>query len=174
MAPSALHPKDICICPPVTSWIAGLPPLLYKEDALRTVAHAFSGRGQMGSGDPGNRPEAGTMPNVAAERTGIAALIRGPKDFWTGVIYVLFGGAAFWIARDYGFGTASRMGPGYFPTVLGALLMLIGAISLVRSFIVPGEPLGKFAIKAGALVLLATILFGFLINRAGLIIALLA
>jgi hypothetical protein len=114
------------------------------------------------------------MSNVAAERTGIAALIRGPKDFWTGVIYLLFGGMAFWIARDYGFGTASRMGPGYFPTVLSALLVLIGLISVVRSFIVPGEPLGKFALKAGALIILATVLFGFLVNRAGLVIALLA
>ena len=106
----------------------------------------------MGSGDSGNRPEAGMMSNVAAERTGIAALIRGPKDFWTGVIYLLFGGIAFWIARDYGLGTASRMGPGYFPTVLSALLVLIGVISVVRSFIVPGEPLGKFALKAGVLI----------------------
>lgn len=128
----------------------------------------------MGSGDSGNRPEAGMMSNVVAKRTGIAALIRGPKDFWTGVIYLLFGGIAFWIAQDYGFGTASRMGPGYFPSVLSALLVLIGLISLVRSFIVPGEPLGKFALKAGVLIILSTILFGFLINRAGLVIALLA
>lgn len=128
----------------------------------------------MGSGDSGNRPEAGMMSNVVAKRTGIAALIRGPKDFWTGVIYFLFGGIAFWIAQDYGFGTASRMGPGYFPSVLSALLVLIGLISLVRSFIVPGEPLGKFALKAGVLIILSTVLFGFLINRAGLVIALLA
>jgi putative tricarboxylic transport membrane protein len=114
------------------------------------------------------------MSNAAAERTGIAALIRGPKDFWTGVIYVLFGGLAFWIARDYGFGTASRMGPGYFPTILGAILVLIGVTSLVRSFIVPGDPLGKFALKAGVLILVSTVLFGFLVNRAGLVIALLA
>ena len=51
--------------------------------------------------------------------------------------------------------------------------MLIGVISLVRSFIVPGGPLGHFALKAGVLVILSTVLFGFLVNRAGLIIALL-
>ena len=117
----------------------------------------------MGPGESENRPEAGMMSNAAAERTGVAALIRGPKDFWTGVIYVLFGGLAFWIARDYGFGTASRMGPGYFPTILGAILVLIGVTSLVRSFIVPGEPLGKFALKAGVLILVSTVLFGFLV-----------
>jgi hypothetical protein len=127
----------------------------------------------MGPVDLGNRPDGGTVSPPPAQG-GIAALIRGPKDFWTGVIYVLFGGAAFFIARDYGFGTASRMGPGYFPTVLSALLVLIGVISLVRSLIVPGSPLGSFAIKAGFLIIFATLLFGFLINRAGLIIALLA
>jgi putative tricarboxylic transport membrane protein len=104
----------------------------------------------------------------------MASPIRNQKDFWTGVIYILFGGAAFWIARDYGMGTASRMGPGYFPTVLSALLMLIGVISVVRSFIVPGDPLGKWAIKAAILIIGATVLFGFLIIRAGLIVALLA
>ena len=100
--------------------------------------------------------------------------IRNPKDFWTGIIYLVFGGFAFWIARDYGMGTASRMGPGYFPTVLSSLLMLFGVIAIVRSFIVPGEPIGTFAWKAAVLVLLATLLFGFLIIRGGLIAALLA
>jgi hypothetical protein len=126
---------------------------------------------EMALRDSENRPAAEPASPPAAKAAG---LIRSPKDFWTGAIYVLFGGLAFFIARDYGFGTASRMGPGYFPTVLSALLVLIGVISLVRSFIVAGEPLGDFAIKSGALIILATILFGYLINRAGLIIALLA
>jgi hypothetical protein len=64
----------------------------------------------------------------------VATPIKNPKDFWTGIIYILFGGLAFWIAREYGFGSASRMGPGYFPTVLSSLLALFGVIALVRSF----------------------------------------
>jgi putative tricarboxylic transport membrane protein len=95
------------------------------------------------------------------EERSMNGAIKNPKDFWTGVLYVAFGGAAFWIARDYGMGTASRMGPGYFPTVLSALLMLFGVISIVRSFLVPGEAIGKLALKAAALILGATILFGF-------------
>lgn len=102
----------------------------------------------------------------------MATAIKNPKDFWTGVIYVAFGGAAFWIARDYGMGTASRMGPGYFPMVLAGLLMLIGAISLVHSFMKPGPPLGGFAVKASVLILGGVVLFGLLISRAGLLIAL--
>ena len=103
----------------------------------------------------------------------MAAAIKNPKDFWTGVLYVAFGGAAFWIGRDYGMGSASRMGPGYFPTVLSALLMLFGVIAIVRSLIVAGEPIGKLALKSAALILGATILFGFLLPRGGLIVALL-
>ena len=99
----------------------------------------------------------------------MATGVRSPKDFWTGVIYVAFGGAAFWIGRSYGFGSASKMGPGYFPTVLSSLLMLFGIIAIVRSFIVPGEAIGKFAIKAAVLILGATVLFGFLLPRAGLV-----
>ena len=100
--------------------------------------------------------------------------IRSPKDFWTGVIYVVFGGAAFWIARGYGLGSASKMGPGYFPTVLSSLLVLFGVIAIVRSFITPGDAIGKFAIKAAVLILAGTVLFGFLLPRAGFIVALLA
>jgi Tripartite tricarboxylate transporter TctB family len=98
--------------------------------------------------------------------------IRSPKDFWTGVLYVAFGGAAFWLARDYGMGSASRMGAGYFPSVLSALLMVFGVVSIARSFIVPGEAIGRFALKAAALIVGATVAFGFLLPRAGLVAAL--
>ncbi|MGH8719204.1 MAG: tripartite tricarboxylate transporter TctB family protein [Burkholderiales bacterium] len=98
--------------------------------------------------------------------------IRNPKDFSTGLIYIGIGLAAIFIARDYGMGTAFRMGPAYFPTVLGAALALIGAISLIRSFVRPGEPIGSFAIKALILILAGTLLTGFLIRGAGIAVAL--
>jgi hypothetical protein len=103
----------------------------------------------------------------------MATLIKSPKNFWTGIIYVLFGGVAFWFARDYGMGSATRMGPGYFPIVLSSLLMFFGVIAVARSFILPGAPTGSFAIKSSVLIIGATALFGFLVIRAGLIIALL-
>lgn len=104
----------------------------------------------------------------------MATPIRSPRDFWAGLLYAGFGGAAILLARDYGWGSSSRMGPGYFPTVLGALLLLIGAASFVRSFIVPGEPIGGIAWKALLLVTAGTLLFGFLLRPAGLVPALLA
>ena len=53
-------------------------------------------------------------------------LIRNPKDFYAGVLFMSFGLAALVIARSYPLGTAARMGPGYFPRVLGILLLGIG------------------------------------------------
>ena len=50
-------------------------------------------------------------------------MIRNAKDFWIGLIYIFFGSSAILIARDYNMGTAIKMGPAYFPTILGGLLL---------------------------------------------------
>jgi putative tricarboxylic transport membrane protein len=102
----------------------------------------------------------------------VTSLIRNPKDFWAGVIYVVVGMAAIIIGWDYGMGTASKMGPAYFPSVLGGLLTLVGLISIARSFVRPGEPIGDFAYKGAVLVLGSTVLFGVLLRGAGVVIAL--
>jgi hypothetical protein len=102
----------------------------------------------------------------------VTSFVRSPKDFWAGLLYAAFGGAAIVIARDYGMGSSSRMGPAYFPTVLGSLLLLIGIASLVRSFFAKGEPIGAIAWKGMFLVTSATVLFGVLLRPAGLVAAL--
>lgn len=99
-------------------------------------------------------------------------MIRSTKDFWTGLIYIFFGGTAILIARDYGMGTAIKMGPAYFPTILGGLLAVIGAIAVIRSFIVPGTPITAFTFKGLILVSVSTLVFGFIVRGAGLAIAL--
>lgn len=98
--------------------------------------------------------------------------IKSQKDFWTGCLYLVFGAAAYWIARDYPVGTASRMGAGYFPSLLSGLLMLIGALSLLRSLTRRGTPLNGFAWRQAGIVFAATLSFAFLLERAGLLIAL--
>jgi hypothetical protein len=99
----------------------------------------------------------------------VPSFIRHPKDFWTGIIFLFIGLAAVVIGRDYTMGTAGRMGPAYFPTVLGGLLALIGLIGVIRSFVRAGEPVGKFYIKEIVLILVAVLLFGFLVRGAGLV-----
>jgi putative tricarboxylic transport membrane protein len=98
--------------------------------------------------------------------------IRNPKDFWAGALYLSLGVAVVWIGRNYALGTSARMGPGYFPTVVGAILALLGAISIGRSLVRSGEAISAIAWRPLSLVLGATLLFGLLLERAGLLIAL--
>ena len=98
--------------------------------------------------------------------------MRNPKDFWSGLIYIFFGSSAIIIARDYDMGTAIKMGPAYFPTILGGLLLVIGAIAVIRSFIVPGAPISAFTFKGLTLVIVSVVAFGLIVRGAGLAVAL--
>ena len=100
------------------------------------------------------------------------SLIRSPKDFYAALIYLVIGVSTIVIGRDYQMGTAFKMGPAYFPTVLAALLCFIGLISLIRSFVRKGDPIPTFAWKPLLLIVTATVVFGFLVKGAGLAIAL--
>lgn len=97
---------------------------------------------------------------------------RNPKDFWTGLIYIVVGASAMLIARDYSMGTAIKMGPAYFPTILGGLLIGIGALSVSRSFVVSGTPVGAFAFKGLTLIIFSILLFGLTVRGAGLAVTL--
>ena len=95
----------------------------------------------------------------------MASFIRNPKEFWSGVIFIFFGLAAIFIGQDYSMGTAGRMGPAYFPTILGGILAVTGVIAVLRSLIKAGEAPENFAIKGAFLVLLGSVLFGVLVER---------
>ena len=101
----------------------------------------------------------------------MASIVRHPKNFWIGIIFVVFGLAAVVLAQELDMGTAGRMGPAYFPTALGSLLALVGLAGVIRSFIGHGEAIGRFHIKDIAVILGAVLLFGFLMRGAGLAVA---
>jgi hypothetical protein len=90
------------------------------------------------------------------------------KDFWSGVIFLGAGLASVGFARSYAMGTTMRMGPGYFPTVLGGLLALIGLALMVRAWFQAGTPVGRLAFSKLALVTLSNVLFALLLRRLGL------
>lgn len=100
------------------------------------------------------------------------SVIRSPKDFWAGLIYLAIGLFALYVAQDYAMGSAVRMGPGYFPKVLGSLLALIGLIALIRGMLRPGEAIGRLAWRETLIVLGATMLFGLLLRGGGLVLSL--
>ena len=93
------------------------------------------------------------------------------KDFWSGVIFLAVGAAFAGLGRDYPMGTTMRMGAGYFPTVLGGLLALIGFALMVRALFRPGPSVGRLAYGKVALVTMANVLFALLLRRLGLVLA---
>ena len=94
------------------------------------------------------------------------------KDFWSGVMLIAIGGSALLIARNYQFGSSLRMGPGYFPALLGLVLAGIGAALIIQGFIAKvADPIEPRSLEPLFLVLASVVSFGFLVERVGLIIA---
>lgn len=102
----------------------------------------------------------------------MANFIRHPKDFLSGLMFAGIGGGAIFLGQDYEMGEAVRMGPGYFPTFLGAMLCLVGLVCVIRSLRLQGTPVGKLALKPLILVTLSILVFGLLLRHAGLVAAL--
>ena len=104
--------------------------------------------------------------------------IRNAKDFWSGVMFIAFGLFFAGFAGQYDMGSAARMGPAYFPTVLGLLLVFIGAVIGLKGLRRDAEDghgqVDRFHFKPLILVLGAVVAFGVLLRPAGLVVALLA
>ena len=96
--------------------------------------------------------------------------IKSPRDFWAGLMFIgsgLF--FAIWAAEFYQMGTAVRMGPAYFPTVLGGLLAALGLIIFAGSFAVGGTPVPGFALRPLILISVGCVLYGYLMKPLGLV-----
>jgi hypothetical protein len=98
--------------------------------------------------------------------------IRAPKDFWAGVMFFGFAVVAVLAARGYSLGSAGRMGPGYFPLLLGLVLGGLGALLIGRSLILDGEPLPRLHVVPLAIIAAAVCLFGLAIEPLGLVVSL--
>ena len=99
--------------------------------------------------------------------------IKSQEDFWAGMMFIGFGVLAIVISRDYPMGSAMRMGPGYFPTYLGVMMAILGAIISATSFKIAGGKIAAFAWRPMILLSIAFSLFAWGIDNFGFIIAML-
>jgi putative tricarboxylic transport membrane protein len=98
--------------------------------------------------------------------------IKSPKDFWAGVMFIVTGLFFLgWAVIYYQMGTAVRMGPAYFPAVLGGLLAALGGIVMLGSFAISGPPIPKFHFRPLLLISLGCVVYGYLMKPAGLLVA---
>ena len=65
--------------------------------------------------------------------------IKSQKDFFAGLLFLALGVAFAWGATTYNVGTGARMGPGYFPLMLGVVLAIMGAVEVFKSMVVETE-----------------------------------
>jgi hypothetical protein len=95
---------------------------------------------------------------------------RDTRDILGGVLLTVAGLFFALYAGRYGFGSAARMGPGYFPTLLGWVLAVLGVLIALPALRRPGERL-VVRWKSLLLVIASVLFFAFALPRLGLVIA---
>jgi hypothetical protein len=93
--------------------------------------------------------------------------IKSQKDFFSGLMFMGVGIAFAWGATRYSIGTGARMGPGYFPLLLGSLLAILGGVITFKALVVEtedGEKVGTWAWKPLFFIILANLLFGVMLG----------
>jgi integral membrane sensor domain MASE1 len=94
-------------------------------------------------------------------------VIRNPRDFHAGALFIAIGVATIILSSRYTLGTAARMGPGYFPRILGILLIVLGALLAFRATRVPGAGIPAFRWRPTLIVLGSVVLFGAIVRPVG-------
>lgn len=93
--------------------------------------------------------------------------IQSQKDFYSGLLFMLIGIGFAWGATTYNVGTGARMGPGYFPLMLGVLMALLGALITFKAMVFKtedGDKIGSWAWKPLFFVIAANLIFGVLLG----------
>jgi len=93
--------------------------------------------------------------------------IKSQKDFFAGLMFLVMGIAFAWGATSYTVGEGARMGPGYFPLMLGILLAVIGLFVVFEALVVEtedGERVGAIAWKPLFFIILSNLVFGVLLG----------
>jgi hypothetical protein len=93
--------------------------------------------------------------------------IKSQKDFYSGLLYTVVGAAFAYGATSYNIGTGARMGPGYFPLLLGSILAIIGGVILLKALVVEtptGDRIGSWAWKPLSFIIAGNLLFGVLLG----------
>ena len=97
--------------------------------------------------------------------------VRSPQDFGAAIVFIVIGLAGLYFGRDLTFGTASRMGPGYFPTWLNFLILVLGAGVGLKALAIEGPRIQPLQLRPIFFITTATLIFGFLVNSVGLALA---
>jgi hypothetical protein len=96
--------------------------------------------------------------------------IKSPQDAGAALVFIVIGLAGAYFGRDLAFGSAARMGPGYFPIILSWIIVAIGLIVGARALTIDGPPIEPVQFRPIAVIIAAILVFGYLIDIVGLAI----
>jgi hypothetical protein len=92
------------------------------------------------------------------------------QDVLAGLMFISFGAAALILGRNLQVGSASDMGAGYFPLVLGLLLVAVGLAITLLGLWRGGAAFEIWSMRASIFVCAAFIVFAIVIEWAGLLL----
>ena len=113
--------------------------------------------------------------------------IRSQQDWWAGLMFIAFGlffivfalGTPEFIDKmvgsrliaGYQMGSSVRMGPAYFPVVLGGILAALGLLVVLDSIVEKGSKVAKFHLRPVLFLGLSSLAFAYLLKPLGLVLA---
>ena len=113
--------------------------------------------------------------------------IKSQQDWWAGWLFIAFGlffiivalGTPEFIDKivgtrlipGYQMGSSVRMGPAYFPVMLGGLLAFLGLLVLFDSIVEDGPGVPKFHFRPLIFIAISSLAFAYLLKPLGLALA---
>ncbi len=94
--------------------------------------------------------------------------VKNPQDLGASIVFMLIGLAGLYFGKELTFGSASHMGPGFFPTWLNVLILAIGVGIGLKALAIEGQGVEPFQLRPILFIVAAILIFGYLINVIGL------
>ncbi len=95
------------------------------------------------------------------------------KEFWTGIFFLSFGLATFYIALGYGLWAGRAVGSGLFPAALGVILGIFGIVLIIQAFLIKAKEQGSpWSLRPILLICASLVAFAVLVEKTGLLLAL--
>ena len=94
--------------------------------------------------------------------------VKSPQDIGSGAVFLVIGLAGLYFGSDLTFGSAARMGPGYFPVLLSGLIIVVGLVVGFKGLTIEGPPIEPVQVRPICFIIAAILVFGWLIESIGL------
>ncbi len=99
-------------------------------------------------------------------------MIKGHRDFYTGLLFIAIGLFFFATGLDLEYGTPANMGPGFLPWTVSVALIFVGSLQVVRSVVSLG-PTIDYKIKQPVILIASIVVFGFILETVGALVSIL-